>query len=280
MQNQEDEIVLQRVMREHMRRVEEDALRRRIYTGLPELDKLTTGFVDGSFVVIAARPAMGKTNFALDIARSMKLSEEDVIMFFSLDMLTKRVSQWLQWKERGRCADEDTNDVALHKADSKSGCIRIEDNSMVTVEDMLKICENTKNLRAVIIDYFQLIDHPACQMGGKNRMQALNSISRELVTMARKLDVTVICTSQLPRFCDCRDDKRPVLSDLQKQGALQQDADQIIFLYRDSYYDPALNWEIPDGDILECIVAKNRYGATGTVKLRWDSKRFSFVDIQ
>ena len=258
---------------------------RRIYTGFPKLDQLLTGFVGGSLVGIAARPGMGKTPFVLAIARSMKLSAEDVVMFFSLEMSTKQVVHWLQGKAGGLNADTGMNEIILNKNNLGNGCIRIEDNPQIKVEDMLKICESTKNLRAVIVDYFQVIDHPAYRTNSKNRMEtARNAIARELLTMARKLEVPVICTSQLPRTsilpCDGRENKHPRLMDLRAYGAFEQACDQVIFLYRDSHYSSALKTTAPNRDILECIVAKNCYGETGTVKLRWDSLQFALTGWQ
>lgn len=137
------------------------------------------------------------------------------------------------------------------------------------------ICERVENLGAIIIDYFNLLDDPAYHTENKaHRGFTYSSISRGLKQLARDLMVPVICTAQLGRQVDYREDKRPVFKDLNEYGALQQDADQILLLYRDRYYNP----ETPLGDIAECIVAKNRHGDCGTVKLLWNPEKASFSD--
>lgn len=266
----------------------EDVQKGRTSTGFKELDKLTTGLVDGSLVVIAARPAVGKTFLALDIAKSLEDREEKTIVLFSIEMSAEQIAARMLVKSgyidsdvmiSGRISRDKV--IQLSKSYLEKTRIQIYDNPLITVKDMQRICAGTDNLGAVIIDYFQLIDDLAYHTDSKNRISnAQSSIARELKVMAKNLGVPVICTSQLSKACNLRKDKRPMLSDLNCYGVLQQDADQIILLYRDSYYNPELDWRMPDGDVLECIVAKNRYGDLGTARIKWNQDRCAFYDIE
>ncbi len=248
--------------------------RKRQSTGFKELDKLTTGLADGVLMVIAARPAMGKTAFALDIARWLAANQETTTVFFSYELLAEQIAKWLLRKRR--CGEiSQAEAVRFSQSNLTQSRLRVYDDSFATVEDMQNICENTENLGAVIIDYFQLIHHPAYHTSEQNRfMTALGEISRSLKLMAKKLNVPVICISQLSKAVEYRTDKRPVHTDL--HSALNQDADQILFLYRDRYYNP----ETPLGDIAECTVVKNRFGDVGTVKLQWNPEHLRFSDME
>lgn len=252
---------LNRVFSDIARREQEDAQRPRKSTGFPAIDKLTTGLVDEDLVVIASRPAMGKTALALDIASHLAKEESKTTVLFSLEMSKAQIIRRLQ-----RTSGNEPK---------KEGNLVICDDPWMTVKKIHDICESVKNLGAIIIDYFNLLDDPAYHTNNKDRFSwAYNSKSRDLKLLAQELSVPVICTAQLGRQVDCREDKRPVFSDLNNYGALQQDADQILLLYRDRYYNP----ETPLGDIAECIVAKNRHGDCGTVRLRWDPEKATFSD--
>ena len=214
-------------------------------TGFQKLDKLTGGLAYGALVVIGARPGMGKTALALEIARRMAGKPETTIVIFSYEMSAAQIA--------GRMGGAD---LPIH----------VYDDPNITVGDMRKLCKNTENLGAVIIDYFQLIPDPASPCRGGNET------AHPLKEMARELNVPAICTSQLSRDCENRADHRPILRDL--PSLLRENADQVLLLYRDRYY----NRNTPLGDIAECIVAKNRYGNVGTVKLRWDPQQVAFYD--
>lgn len=237
----------------------EDAHKTRQSTGFLAIDKLTTGLVDEDLVVIASRPAMGKTALALDIANNLAKEASKTTVLFSLEMSEVQIIRRSQ--------------RASGNGHKKEGNLVICDDPWMTVKKIHDICKRVENLGAIIIDYFNLLDDPAYHTNSKDRFsRAYNSKSRDLKLLARELSVPVICTAQLGRQVDYREDKRPVFKDLNDYGALQQDADQILLLYRDRYYNP----ETPLGDIAECIVAKNRHGDCGTVRLRWDPEKATF----
>ena len=214
----------------------------------------TPAFVKGSFVVIASRPAMGKSALALDIAEHLAQQSDKNILIISLEMSKEQILFRLQ----------KAYDSHSHKN------ILVCDEPIMTVKTIRELCENTENLGAVIIDYLQLIFSEEKLTKTQSRHEQLGDISRELKIMARNLNIPVICTSQLSKKCELRSDKRPTISDLCDTRVNVMD--QIIFLYRDRYYNPETSVE----DMAECIVAKNRYGDIGTIKLRWDPERVAF----
>ena len=156
--------------------------------------------------------------------------------------------------------------------ESKYPNLLIDDYPTRTVKDIEDLCRNTENLGAVMIDYFQLLAGAAPANNGQDRQAEGFAIARALKEMALRLSVPVICTSHLSRACEYRANKRPKLSDLRISGVLEKCADQVLFLYRDAYYD----WESPAGNMAECIIAQNKFGDTGTVLLRWDPEQAHF----
>ena len=152
--------------------------------------------------------------------------------------------------------------------------IRIDDNPSITVAEMNAKLRRLDNLGLVIIDYLQLMTGSGYTKASENRVQVVGEISRSLKIMAKELNVPVVCLSQLSRAVESRSDKRPILSDLRESGAIEQDADSVMFLYRDEYY----NENTEDKGLAECIVAKNRHGETGTVKLQWFGPYQTFSD--
>lgn len=212
-------------------------------------------FVNGSFVLLAGRPGMGKTALALDIARHMAGRSDKNILIISLEMSKEQVMARLQKAE----------DTEYHN-------ILVDDHPLRSVKDIEELCQYTENLGAVIIDYLQLIFRDEMSNEVQDRYEQMDYISRELKLMARSLNVPVICTSQISRTVELREDKRPTFSDLRYTPLNEHAMDQIIFLYRDRYYNP----ETPVGDMAECIIVKNRYGDVGKVKLRWDPERIAF----
>ncbi len=263
MKNDNTPEAINRVSEELTKITQEDTNKQRKSTGFPGIDKLTTGLANGDLVVIAGRPAMGKTAFALDIANHLVKETSKTTVIFSLEMSETQMIHRLQ-KASGK----------EHKIE---GNLVICDDPLMTVRKIPDICKSVENLGTIVIDYFNLLDDPAYHTNNKDRVsQAYNSMSRDLKLLARELNVPVICTAQLGRQVDYREDKRPILKDLNNYGALQEDADQILLLYRERYYDP----ETPLGDVAECIVARNRHGDVGTVKLLWDPKRCSFSDVE
>ena len=175
----------------------------------------------------------------------------------------------------GKLSEEEWSKLCMASASLSQSDIRIDDNPTVTVADINAKCRRLDNLGLVIIDYLQLMTGSGYgKGGGDNRVTVVGEISRALKIMAKELNVPVICLSQLSRAVEGRTDKRPILSDLRESGAIEQDADSVMFLYRDEYY----NENTEDKGLAECIVAKNRHGETGTVKLQWFGPYQTFTD--
>lgn len=242
-------------------------------TGISTIDRLTLGLNNSDLVIIAGRPGMGKTAFATTIAVNVAKSTGKTVAFFSLEMskeqLTTRIlSAAAMVKSEnlrtGRLNEQDWENIAHATTELYNANVKIDDKALMTVGEMLAKTRRQQNLGLVVIDYLQLVT-AASKAGSENRQQAISEITRTLKIMAKDLNVPVICLSQLSRASEKRDNKRPQLSDLRDSGAIEQDADVVLFLYRDDYYN-----DDPDkANIAECIVAKNRHGETGTVELSW-----------
>ena len=238
-------------------------------TGLRDLDKFINGLNRSDLVLLAARPGMGKTSMALNVALNVaKKNPQKTVAFFSLEMskeqLVTRLISMEEWSKIGIAA------TALSQTD-----IRVDDNPSLSVAEMNAKCRRLDNLCLVIIDYLQLmVSAGGRTYSGENRQQVVSDISRSLKIMAKELNVPVLCLSQLSRANESRQDKRPLLSDLRESGAIEQDADEVMFLYREDYY----NKDTPEQNVAECIVAKNRHGETGTVKLQWLPQFTTFAD--
>ena len=242
-------------------------------TGLKDLDKFILGLNKGELILIAARPAMGKTSIALNIAMDVAKNSDKTVAVFSLEMSREQLVQPFpagcgpsQNMLTGQLSPDEWRRLASAAQLVSATDMRIDDNSMLTVAEMNAQCRRLSNLGLVVIDYLQLMQ----SAGGKssyneNRQQAVSDISRMLKIMAKELNVPVICLSQLNRAAVGRSDKRPMLNDLRDSGAIEQDADVIMFLHREEYYDP--NTE--DKNIAEVIVAKQRNGPVGTIELAW-----------
>ena len=174
----------------------------------------------------------------------------------------------------GKLSDDEWTKIFMAASALSQTDIRVDDNPAITVAGMNAKLRRVENLGLVIIDYLQLMNSSGFGKGSENRVQAVGEISRSLKIMAKELNVPVICLSQLSRAVESRTDKRPIMSDLRESGAIEQDADAILFLYRDDYYNP--NSE--EKNVAECIVSKNRHGETGTVKLQWLPQYTTFAD--
>ena len=258
-------------------------------TGFRDLDAKTAGLQKSDLILIAARPAMGKTAFVLNIAEYVALHSNSTIALFSLEMSKEQlVKRMLAMNSMVDSQKIRTGDLEDDDWDKLVGSVRkignsnlvIDDTSGITASELRSKCRKLKieqGLDLVIIDYLQLMTG-AGKRKSDSRQQEISDISRSLKVMARELDVPVIALSQLSRAVESRPDKRPMLSDLRESGAIEQDADIVLFLYRDAYY----NKESPTPNISECIVAKNRHGNTGTVKMIWDGQftRFSNMEMQ
>ena len=244
-------------------------------TGLRDLDTKINGLNKSDLLLIAARPAMGKTSFALNIGLNVAKKYNKTVAFFSLEMSREQLAMRLlsgesfvdsQKMATGKLSDDEWTKLCMASAVLSQTDIRVDDNPSITVAEMNAKCRRIDNLGLVIIDYLQLMTGSGYSKGsGENRVQVVGEISRALKIMAKELNIPVICLSQLSRAVESRTDKRPIMSDLRESGAIEQDADAILFLYRDDYYNP--NSEEPN--VAECIVSKNRHGETGTVKLQW-----------
>ena len=253
-------------------------------TGLSAIDQKITGLNNSDLILLAARPGMGKTSLALNVALNVAKGGGTVAVF-SLEMSREQLAMRLLSSEAlvennrlrtGLLRETDWEKIAgaatvLNRLD-----IRIDDNPLLSVADMNAKCRRLEGLALVVVDYLQLMTSAGGGRGGENRQQVVSDMSRMLKIMAKELNVPVICLSQLSRANEKRDDKRPMLSDLRESGAIEQDADIVLFLYRDDYY----NEDSEKHNIAECIVAKNRHGETGKVELRWmpEYTQFSTLD--
>ena len=250
-------------------------------SGLVDLDSKINGLNKSDLLLVAARPAMGKTAFGLNLALNVAKKYNKTVAIFNLEMSREQLVMRLLAIESmvdgkklatGKLDDAEWTKLGMASAALGQTDIRIDDNPTVTPAQMNAKCRRLDNLGLVLVDYLQLMSS-----GGKpneNRVQEVSNISRSLKIMAKELNVPVICLSQLSRAVESRSDKRPILSDLRESGAIEQDADSVMFLYRDEYY----NENTEDKGVAECIVAKNRHGETGTVKLQWIPQFQTFAD--
>ena len=255
-------------------------------TGLSAVDAKINGMNKSDLLLLAARPGMGKTSMALNVALSAARESGKTVAIFSLEMSKEQLvtrliaSEGLVENQRlitGNLRESDWQRIA--EAASALSCmdIRIDDNPLLTVADMNAKCRRLENLGLVVIDYLQLMTSAGGKgYSGENRQQAVSDISRMLKIMAKELQVPVLCLSQLSRANEKREDKRPMLSDLRESGAIEQDADIVMFLYRDDYY----NADTEKHNVAECIVAKNRHGETGKVELRWMPEYTAFGTLE
>ena len=255
-------------------------------TGLSAVDRKITGLNKSDLILLAARPGMGKTSFALNVALNVAKSEKKTVAVFSLEMSREQLATRLLSSEAcvesgrlrtGSLRETDWEKIAAAASVLNKVDIRIDDNPMLSVADMNAKCRRIDGLALVVIDYLQFMTSASGNnRGGENRQQMVSDMSRMLKIMAKELNVPVICLSQLSRANEKRDDKRPMLSDLRESGAIEQDADIVLFLYRDDYY----NEDSEKRNIAECIVAKNRHGETGKVELRWMPEYTTFATLE
>ena len=254
-------------------------------TGLHDLDKKINGLNKSDLLLIAARPGMGKTSLALNIALSVAKESAKTVAFFSLEMSREQLAMRLLSNESfvdnqklvtGQLSEEDWTKIGIASSALSQTDIRVDDNPSISVAEMNAKCRRLPNLGLVLIDYLQLMTSAGTGQtsNNANRVQVVSDISRALKIMAKELNVPVICLSQLSRANESRTDKRPMLSDLRESGAIEQDADEVLFIYRDDYYHP----DTPEKNVAEVIVAKNRHGETGTVKLQWLPQFTTFAD--
>ena len=255
-------------------------------TGLPDVDMAISGLNKSDLILLAARPGMGKTSFALNMLLHAGKFSGKTVVFFSLEMSREQLAMRLISGESfvdnkklvtGKLGEEDWTKIAAASAALNQTQILIDDNPSLSVADMNAKCRRVDNLGLVVIDYLQLMTSAGGPgRSGDNRQQIVSDISRALKIMAKELNVPVVCLSQLSRGPESRSDKRPMLSDLRESGAIEQDADIVMFLYRDDYY----NADTEKRNVAECIVAKNRHGETGKVELRWMPEYTAFGTLE
>jgi len=251
----------------------------------PDLDKMTSGFQKNDLIIVAARPSVGKTAFALNIAQNVAIKSTETVAVFSLEMSAAQLVQRIICSEanidasRMRTGYFDGNDwerMSVALGTLSEAKIFIDDTPALTVYDIRAKCRRLKKehgLGMIVIDYLQLIAGRGRR--GANRQEEVSEISRTLKQIARELEVPVIALSQLSRGVEQRQDKRPMMSDLRESGAIEQDADIVAFLYRDDYYDK----ESEKKNIIEIIIAKQRNGPVGTVELAFLKNFNKFVSL-
>lgn len=246
-----------------------------ISSGFSDFDQMTSGFHPSDLIILAARPAMGKTAFALNLALNAAMKSKKGVLLFSLEMSSSQLLQrllsieagiGLQKIRNGFLDSDDWGKLGLASMKLSNSEINIADLPNVNVLEIRAIARRLKaagKLDMIIIDYLQLIKGNSTR--GDNRQQEISEISRALKGIARELDIPIIALSQLSRATEQRADRRPMLSDLRESGAIEQDADMVMFLYRDDYY----NEESEDKGLTEVIIGKQRNGPVGTIKLRF-----------
>lgn len=256
-----------------------------IPTGFIDLDHKTAGLHNSDLILIAARPAMGKTSFALNIAQYAAIYSQVPVAIFSLEMSKEQlVNRMLcceamvdaQRMRTGQLEDSDWQKIAKALGPISDAPIFIDDTPGVTAAEIRAKCRRLKiekDLGLVVIDYLQLMQGRG---RSENRQQEISEISRSLKILAKEINVPVIALSQLSRAPELRGDHRPILSDLRESGAIEQDADIVMFLYRDDYYNP----ETEKKNVAEVIIAKHRNGSTGTVELAWLGQYTKFANLE
>lgn len=258
-------------------------------TGYIDLDKMTTGLHAEELIILAARPAVGKTAFVLNIAQNVATKSKGVVAIFSLEMGAESLVNRMLCAEgsidagnmrTGNLTDEEWSNLFIAMGSLGSSDIYIDDTPGIKMAEMRakcrKLAQEKGGLDLIVIDYLQLIEGS----GRENRQQEVSEISRQLKKLAKELKVPVIALSQLSRGVEQRQDKRPVLSDIRESGSIEQDADIVAFLYRDDYYQREGDEEAAvDNNIVEVIIEKNRSGARGTVKLLFKKEYNKFSSV-
>ena len=256
-------------------------------TGLHDVDRSIMGLNKGDLVLIASRPGMGKTSIALNIALHAARTSGKTVAVFSLEMSREQLAMRLLSSESfidgkklqtGRIKPDEWRRLAEAASSISSSDMLINDDASLTVADMNAQCRRITSLGLVVVDYLQLMQSASGARGnqGENRVQIVSEISRMMKIMAKELNVPLICLSQLSRANESRQNKRPLLSDLRESGAIEQDADIVMGLYRDDYY----NKESETPNLAELIILKNRRGETGTVELQWLPEFTNFSSLE
>ncbi len=253
-------------------------------TGFDELNYRTGGFHGGELILIAGRPGMGKSSFAVNIAEAAAIRDGNPVAIFNLEMPKSMIVQRILCSQAyidsqkllsGKFEGEDWARLGKVLDKIASAPLYIDDSSNITVSEIHAKCQRLKQthgLSMVVIDYLQLMQDDS---HSESRQVEVSSISRALKIMSKELGVPVLALSQLSRANEARKDKRPMLSDIRESGSIEQDADMVIFIYRDDYYNP----DSKDKNVAEIIIAKHRKGEAGTFKLGWQGRYTKFVNI-
>ena len=281
-----DEVLFQTFDRLDMLNRNDDSVKP-IATGIGDLDLVITGLNRSDLILLAARPGMGKTSFALNIARNVSVIGKKTVAFFSLEMTKEQLASRLLSSEAlvggtklrtGRLSPDEWNRLIGAGDILKNASLYLDDTPGITVPEMKSKLRRLKRIDLVVIDYLQLM---STGRRDGNRVQEISELTRNLKILAKEINVPVICLSQLSRASEQRQDHRPQLSDLRDSGSIEQDADIVLFLYREGYYDREKGAETAqaavDQNSGECIVAKNRHGETTTVKLHWQGEFMRFT---
>ncbi|WAA09551.1 replicative DNA helicase [Fervidibacillus albus] len=254
-------------------------------TGFVDLDRMTAGFQKNDLIIVAARPSVGKTAFALNIAQNVATKTDENVAIFSLEMGAEQLVMRMLSSEgnidaqnlrTGSLTDEDWKKLTMAMGSLSNAGIFIDDTPGIRISEIRSKCRRLKQehgLGMVIIDYLQLIQGSG--RSAENRQQEVSEISRSLKALARELEIPVIALSQLSRGVEQRQDKRPMMSDIRESGSIEQDADVVAFLYREDYYDK----ETENKNIIEIIIAKQRNGPVGTVQLAFAKEYNKFVNL-
>ncbi len=269
-----------------------DESMRPVSTGIGDLDRMITGLNRSDLIILAARPGMGKTSFALNIARNVACQGKKSVAFFSLEMSKEQLASRLLSSEAlvggtklrsGKLSDEEWQRLVPASDILKNANFFIDDTPGITITEMKSRLRRLREVDLVVVDYLQLM---SSTRRIESRVNEISEITRSLKIMAKELNVPVITLSQLSRASEQRPDHRPQLSDLRDSGSIEQDADIVLFLYREGYYDKnggddeAAAAPAVDVNSGECIVAKNRHGEMSTVKLHWQGEFMRFTDVE
>ena len=277
--------VLQDVLRQISTAAEQGSKVPGLTTGLADIDEALMGMGPGDFILIASRPGMGKTSIALNMAVAAAKASGKTVAIFSLEMSRQQLVMRLLSGEshidnyqltQGRLSPEEWSRLAEAAGTLSRVDIRIDDNPSMTVAELSAQCRRIDDLGLVMVDYLQLMQSAGSghSWANESRTQAVSDISRMMKVTAKELGVPLVCLSQLSRANEGRQNKRPMLSDLRESGSIEQDADAVIGLYREGYYDR----ECEDPNSAEAIILKNRRGRVGTVYLRWLPEFTSYVN--
>ncbi len=284
-----DEVLVETFDRLDMLNRNDDSVRP-VSTGIGDLDRVITGLNRSDLILLAARPGMGKTSFALNIAKHVACIAKKTVAFFSLEMSKEQLASRLLSSEAlvsgtklrtGKLSEEEWQRLIAAGDVLNKANLYLDGTPGITVPEMKAKLRRLRNIDLVVIDYLQLMSS-----GGRrtdNRVQEISEITRNLKILAKELNIPVLCLSQLSRASEQRPDHRPQLSDLRDSGSIEQDADIVLFLYREGYYDKNKDENAVssiDQNSGECLVAKNRHGETSSVKLHWQGEFMRFTSLE